>query len=78
MQDEINSLSEVVSAMKHVCSVFRTSDPASLTQEVLTGDELAKRVKQCAGKLFSDFTVLIDMIHTCAKKLVEARGMIKN
>ena len=76
MQDEINSLSEVVSAMKHVCSVFRMSDPGALTQEVLTSQELAKRVKQCAGKLFSDFSVLMDIIHTCAKKLVEASCVI--
>ena len=75
LQDELENLSDCVGAMKQAFLHIRQGEPASLAQDIASGQEMAKLIGQCANKLFTDFSVLIDIIQVIAKKLVDVPGI---
>lgn len=78
LQDEVFQLAEAASTMKLAFMAIRNQDGASLADE-LTGvssqAELLKNMTKCAHKLLTDSDVVIDIIHTVAKKLIDVLGL---
>lgn len=70
MEDGVASSAKVISALKETCRIFR-SDTCELAKAIQEGG-LAEQIQICSKKLFSEPSVLMDMIHVAAKKLVEA------
>lgn len=72
LQDEIAGLLSCVSAMKQFFLCARSQSADDLAQQVSTGTDLMAHLTICAHRLLSDFNVLMDIVHSMAKKLVEA------
>lgn len=78
LQEEVTALAEAVSTMKLAFMAIRNQDGASLADEILgvsSQSELVKNITKCAHKLLTDFDIVIDIVHTVAKKLIEALGL---
>lgn len=78
LQEEIAQLAECASSMKMVCLALRNLDGVPLAVEISgesTSNELMKNITKCSHKLLTDFNVLLDIIHTISKKLVDASGL---
>ena len=71
LQDEISLLMERINSLKQIFMLIRSAEPQVLFAELSGGEDVRKQFDVCAGQFLSGHSVLIDVIHFLAKKLVE-------
>ena len=76
LHSDIEVAANIAAAMKEVNRLIRGSQPLDLAKQLKSGEEsdLYKSLQGCAVQLMKELSVVIDIITTIAKKLVDVAG----
>ena len=72
LEDDITEASKTACALKEMCRILR-SETAELSKEVAKGSGLQEQLQICGPKLVAEPNILMEMVHSTAKKLTEVR-----
>ena len=74
LQTDLQEMVEAISAMRQIFNSLRSADAKEMAELVLEGQDLRKNFDLCADLILGNITIVIELVHSLAKKLMEAGG----